>query len=660
MLKQIIHHFPPYTYALTLVSDPDRILGDETIESVLRERGFRLLSESDPILLRHSFSQTQPISIDRPTIVAIPDDLNSAPYDIWQQAHHVELALYHLFPNLDYPTLKLLTPTQRVRLAAALERIPIRQKLSQRGTFDYLLRQLFLGEVATLQTPSSLIVWLAGYHTLQEAMPTVLAAYLLQQLTPMAAFAGWPLTDLLYHKERFYSFIQHAWQAYLAELNGQQDRQTEPPLLSFATDAMLQDALPRLLRLGILKPTAIMRRLAETPAWATPAIAYDASAAYAVELTEGLQDITARLQANELRWSDWQAIAWRWAELTLVYYTGALLPADSPLHHQFQQQQLSLNAAFADWLKTAYSHLAGSRLPMPHHLFHVPGYLATLLTPQQRVALLVMDGMSLATWLQIKPVWQARHGAWALTERLLLVQIPSITAVSRQALISGLPPASFGDTLTTNRQEAQQWQTFWTQKDLDARRIAYTLLPNRSGQAYPTMIDQRTMRALCLVTPVIDEMVHGATQGLADVHASVAIWLGNQMPDRPGSAWLEGLIDRLLSEQYTVVIASDHGHVNAVGIGMPQEGVTVESRSKRARIYSNLQFASNVQSQYPDTILWHDDGLLPPDRWVLLPKTDGAFALNGQQVVSHGGLTIEEMVTPLITIQQQVRGPGQE
>ncbi len=653
MLDQLLHHFPPHTHALTLVADPDGLLADEAVTAALYTRGFRLLVASDPVALRYGYSRTQPVTIAAPLVVVIADELNRAPYDLWQQAHHVELALHRLFPNLDYPTIKTLAPAQRSRLAAALAQTPVRQPLSVHATCDYLLRHLFACVPTELQTASALISWLAEYHAHHETMPTVLATYWRQQVTPAAAFAGWPLADLLTERESFYRFVQSAWQAYLAELSGQPVYQTMPPMLAFATDTLLQDAIPRLVRLGILKPTATVRRLAETPAWAAPAIAYDATAAQTVELDEGLQDITERLQANNLRWSDWQAIAWRWAQLTLGYYTGALLSANSPLHNQFYQQQLALNAAFASWLKMAYSHLAGSRLPTPHHLFHVPGYLATLLTPQQRVALLVMDGMSLATWLQIKPVWQARRGAWALTERLLLAQIPSITAVSRQALISGLPPAGFGDTLTTNRQEAQQWQTFWMQKELDARRIAYTLLPNRSGQAYPAMLDQRTMRALCLVTPVIDEMVHGATQGLADVHASVAIWLHNQMPDRPGSAWLEGLIDRLLSEQYAVVIASDHGHVNAVGIGVPQEGVTVESRSKRARIYSNLQFASNVQSQYPDTILWHDDGLLPPDRWVLLPKTDGAFALNGQQVVSHGGLTIEEMVTPLVIIQRK-------
>ncbi|MCB0062559.1 MAG: hypothetical protein KDE19_10610, partial [Caldilineaceae bacterium] len=82
----------------------------------------------------------------------------------------------------------------------------------------------------------------------------------------------------------------------------------------------------------------------------------------------------------------------------------------------------------------------------------------------------------------------------------------------------------------------------------------------------------------------------------------------------------------------------------------PNEGVIVETRSKRARIYADPQFATTVQNEYPDTILWHDDGLLPPDRWVLVPADTKAFAPAGQQVVTHGGLTIEEMVVPLVMI----------
>ena len=53
----------------------------------------------------------------------------------------------------------------------------------------------------------------------------------------------------------------------------------------------------------------------------------------------------------------------------------------------------------------------------------------------------------------------------------------------------------------------------------------------------------------------------------------------------------------------------------------------------------------------PRTLLWGNDGLLPPDLWVLMPSGRGAFVHFGETVVTHGGLTLEEVVVPLITIQ---------
>ena len=142
-------------------------------------------------------------------------------------------------------------------------------------------------------------------------------------------------------------------------------------------------------------------------------------------------------------------------------------------------------------------------------------------------------------------------------------------------------------------------------------------------------------------------MLHGATQGAADLLASVRVWL------QTGSPWLEALIQMLLESDYSVYVASDHGHVEAIGFGLPNEGVAVETRSKRARIYDNRNFADRVHADYPDTTLWHDDGLLPANRWVLMPNGRFAFATEGERVVSHGGTTLEEMVTPLVKITQK-------
>ena len=165
MLDQILHHFPPHTHALTLVADPDGILADETVQAALRARGFRLLTESDPVALRAAYHRAQPVSAEQPLLVVIADDRNRAPYDIWQQAHPVELALHRLFPKLDYPTLKLLSPTQRGKLAAALTRTPVKQPISLRATYGYLLQQLFACEskrFGILSTQSSTVTRAMG------------------------------------------------------------------------------------------------------------------------------------------------------------------------------------------------------------------------------------------------------------------------------------------------------------------------------------------------------------------------------------------------------------------------------------------------------------------------------------------------------------------
>jgi hypothetical protein len=80
----------------------------------------------------------------------------------------------------------------------------------------------------------------------------------------------------------------------------------------------------------------------------------------------------------------------------------------------------------------------------------------------------------------------------------------------------------------------------------------------------------------------------------------------------------------------------------------------VQTRSKRARIYSDPNAALAVQSAFPRTILWRNQGLLPYNITVLLPDDQNgrrlAFAPEGECVVTHGGLSIDEMVVPLIRL----------
>ena len=85
-------------------------------------------------------------------------------------------------------------------------------------------------------------------------------------------------------------------------------------------------------------------------------------------------------------------------------------------------------------------------------------------------------------------------------------------------------------------------------------------------------------------------------------------------------------------------------------MGQPSEGLTVDSRGKRARIYSDRHAATGVQQGFSQTILWSEDGLLPDDLCVLMPSGRSAFATFNETVVTHGGMTLDEVVVPLVTI----------
>lgn len=53
MIEEFVNLFPAHKHPLILVSDPDGLLTDVSTLAALDERGFILVIESDPVLLRN-------------------------------------------------------------------------------------------------------------------------------------------------------------------------------------------------------------------------------------------------------------------------------------------------------------------------------------------------------------------------------------------------------------------------------------------------------------------------------------------------------------------------------------------------------------------------------------------------------------------------------
>jgi hypothetical protein len=653
MFDSLLNIFPANVHPLILVSDPDGLLTDESVLSALSERGFTIIQERDPVLLRYRVEQVKPFDSTHPVLIITFGALEALPYDLWQQGEHITLALHTFFPNLSYPILRTLTSLQRARLNTV--KLP-REPFSERRTVEFLLANVFGFQSNLLQQPAHFILWLDEYHQTLAPLPAPLLNHLLEQVRAIPAYQAWPLKEILQDAQAYKNFVQDQWHGFLSLQTGKAVGETKGEyLLRFDQEHELQDALPRLVRNGSLKPVQLETQ-APLPTWVVPGVLVsdeDPRPRRMAELTESLNALLADC-SPDTRWETWQTIARQWAELSLLTHAsrGTSIGSAEPEANPIPSLIAHLDTSFTEWLTRRYSTLATQKLPSPHHVHHIPHYLNYLRSQgkAQKIALLVMDGMSLADWLLVKDAWQPRHVEWQFKENLVLAQIPTITAISRHALISGLRPADFYIPNATKLTEVKAWNAFWAREGLPENAIDFLALNFEKSDPTPEITNPR-LQALCLIERQLDEIMHGSTLGNAGLQNSIALWLsGNQSRN---SEKLEIVIQTLLEQNFTVFISSDHGHCEAVGMGKPAEGLMAESRGQRARLYTDHRSAQHVQSMFGNTILWEKDGLLPQDLIALLPSNRQAFAEHGDIIVTHGGITMDELVVPLVEINRK-------
>lgn len=638
MLKTILQHFPADTHPLTLVSDPDALLEDEELLTTLAKRGFTIINETNPIRQRLRYSTTTP-----PHIIITSGVLNQLPYNLWQQGQHVTLALHTFFPNLAYPLVQSLTSTQRARLAQSP---PPPSRLGQQKTITYLLQHVFGLNINALHNPLALLNWLSQYHEQPDQLPQVLNEALLEILISLSAYSDWPLSDLISTPDAFQDFIQEQWLGYLENQTGLTLRETAAAyLLDFEQNVDVQDLLPRWLRRGWLSPAEISAQ-ENLPSWAEVGVLTTDEDPRPQRFRDLLTSVeeTLNVEGNILRWGGWKSLARKWAELTVLRNTSEVeIPAENTKAYQHLQKKL--NDVFFEWLRESYAPLASKSLPTPHHLHHVPQYIAYQRRQghADKIALLILDGMSLADWLIIQPAWMARHAHWKMEEQLLLVQIPSVTSISRQALISGLRPVEFKESMLHNRREPKHWKNFWAQQDISPKACQFERFRSKKDVSDSPIATPYTS-AFCMIENAIDDIMHKASLGASNAQQTLRLWLKDHAQK------LEHQIELLLKDGFSIYLTSDHGHTESYGMGQPNEGLIVQTRGRRARTYNDERLMNSVRNTFPETHVWHGDGLLPDDLWVLIPQGQQAFAIHDEIHITHGGLSIDEMIVPLIEI----------
>ena len=302
----------------------------------------------------------------------------------------------------------------------------------------------------------------------------------------------------------FHNWVQRGWEAYVAgdlqkpaatatgpvdvpphDTEGEQDYTLGE--LHFASDPALQDALGTLVRYGAIQPVPVrIRESNQYESWAQPGIIAANDQIWEAQLAATLTAVESMLEQGLQDWEGWQRLAVSWAEIAGMRY-GMEYAFPTSMSERYEQAERMIDDSFVEWLAVQYAQLAGRVLPTPHHLFHVPAKLARDLRmdPHARMALLVLDGLSLADWLLIRSVWAPRHQDWRIEETYILAQVPSITAVSRQALIGGMRPNELTRELIERPREEQAWEAFWQRQALPPRRNLLCAFTRRRGRRLP-------------------------------------------------------------------------------------------------------------------------------------------------------------------------------
>jgi hypothetical protein len=640
----LLARFAPKAARLILAADPDGLLFEEEVQRGIRKSGYDLLLFEDPVSFRFAYEsnyRARWIAGEDACVVVVVRGpaalLNQLPFDVLRTGVQMSFDLSELFPCLHHKVVAALDRSELDRLYQAQSQSSP-GNLNETATKDYILGHVFGLAPVTINDAPDLLRSLLQRHYRDRHIPKVLDDHILRVLRQKESFASWPLETIVPDRAAFFQFLQERWPEYLNSLA----TGAKPPV-PFGHD-LVHVYVEALFVEGLLQPIAWDGELPPEAEWARAGVKTDSLAeetrrweSLCAKAKEGMPRADAPFQ----QWLDFSPV---WGQLQFVFCGKATPPAT--WLDVWKELRDEIDIRFSTWLISRYQGLHNQPALSPVMVQHVPRFLQHIAEDDGRkVALIVLDGMAWSQWVVLRGDLQARRPHWRIRENSVFAWIPTVTSVSRQALFAGSPPLYFPSSIFTTDREPALWSKFWADHGVPPAAVVYRkqlgetddIEDLRSALMHPQV------RVAGLVIETVDSVMHGMKLGATGMQNQVEIWAEK--------GYLTDLISLLLEQDFAVAITSDHGNVQAVGIGRPSEGALAQQRGQRARFYNDAVLRGMTKKAFPETIEWPGPGL-PPQLYCLLSQGADAFVSAGETVVTHGGASFEEVVIPFIEVEE--------
>jgi len=654
-IDRILSEFSEDVARLWIAADPDDVLLNEHVLTKLRERGFELIPFEDSVVFRAEYEDRYRSAWDQgragPANALVlhwrGSNTGELPWDYLSRARRVSLSLANLFPKLSYPVVRQIGAEHHEALFAAQARHAF-QVHGESATKEFILMHIFRISPHLMQRSEDLWRELLRLHYREAGLPIVLAEHVAHVLGDQAAFKGLPIGELFSSKGILLRLVQDAWYRYLSRLGihgtrvgedapvdfiAKTDIPFEHPDVRVIIDSMFLD--------GLLHPLAVQNPPSNIPDWARVGIVEDPLTLRNL-VADGIKGIRQSIPTLQASYRDWASLSRRLSEVIARFHALDTARAEG-LKVALAEIQSATDERLQEWVAKHYADLPS--LPVtkgPVMVHHVPRYLSMQrATGQSKVALLVFDGLAVDQWVLIRETLGRIAPQFGFDESACFAWLPTLTSVSRQALFSGLKPREFADTIETTSHEPAQWSRFWKDQGLRANDVYYRKGIQRNDQLaeLDAALSGQSIKVAGIVVDTVDEIVHGAVLGKRGIASQIESWCETGFVDR--------LFTLLIDNGFHVYLTSDHGNVEAIGQGRPNQGVMPEMRGERVRTYRTETLASSAVNA--NTFRLEIAGL-PANFMALFATGRTAFLPLGEPAVVHGGISVEELLVPFVKV----------
>ncbi len=246
----------------------------------------------------------------------------------------------------------------------------------------------------------------------------------------------------------------------------------------------------------------------------------------------------------------------------------------------------------------------------------------------EKFVVIVMDGMSQFDW----NILSGSFSNITYEKTNMFAMIPTTTSVSRQCLLSNKYPSQLYEPWKQSKEKAEFLEC--------AKSLGY--MPEQIEYARGYDVDfSSVIRCGAIIINEIDDMVHGQKQGRLGMYNDISV-MAKQTK-------LSSLVQRLLKAGFDVYVTADHGNVPCQGTGkLMKTGVETETKSRRMLVLKDFADKEGLLSQHQ--LIDYPKYYLSKEFDYLICEAGQSFDAKGEDVMTHGGITIDEVIVPFIKI----------